>query len=109
MRPLLYLLSFFSFFSHFGVSMFGLNAKYDQLVTIVIVLVFALSAVVLRRGIYVDWAGAWLLMLCLLSFVASAMNAPDPRYSLIQTANLFSVSLIYFVIPNVMTTHEHIN
>ncbi len=109
MKKLLYLLSFFSFLSYFSISIGGLNAKYDQLFTILVFFIFLVYVVMIKRSIYIDRAGFLLIALWLVSFLSSYFNAPDPRYSLIQSLNLSSASLAFFILPNVLTSTEDLS
>jgi hypothetical protein len=108
MKKLLYLLSFASFLSYFSISIGKLNANYDQVLIILLSGIFFVDRFFMNRGVYIDKPGLLLIGLMLLSAFSSAFLAPDPKYSLLQTINLFSVSLIYFIIPNVLRTYDDI-
>jgi len=109
MKKALYVLAFLSFWSYFSTSIGGLNVKYDQLFIILVFCILVSYKVIVKRRIYIDTAGCFLIVLCLISFFSSYFNAPDPAYSLRQTVNLFSVSLAYFIFPNVLVSHDSIS
>jgi hypothetical protein len=108
MKKLLYLLSLVSFLSYFDIPVGTLHAKYDQVLILIMVAVFVIDRFFLNRGVYIDRPGFLLLGLFGISIVSSAFLAPDSKYSLTQTLNLFSVSLVYILIPNVLRTHRDI-
>jgi hypothetical protein len=106
MKKLVYLLPAVAALNSFSVSIGGLNAKLDQLLIVIIAGIFIAHRLVVPRGIYVDRGGFLLLIFFVLSTLASALNAPEPGYSLVQTTNMFTVSLIYFILPNVLRSYE---
>jgi O-antigen ligase len=86
----------------------GLSVRLDHLVGIIL-FVFLFISILKVKKIYLIKNDLFLIALWLLSLVVSYYNAPDTKYSLIQSINLITVGLSYFVITNQIKTKKHLD
>jgi len=99
-NKLLYFLPFFAALSGVNIIIGGLNVRFDQLISTILCLILAFRIIFNYQKFYLDFPGKMLISFLFISFISSYYFSPDPKYSIIQTINLTSVSSIYIILIN---------
>ena len=87
---------------------FRLNVRADQVAAVILLFVLLAKVLLGIRRLYIDFPAKMLLLFLAISLVSSIFNAPDPRYSILQTINIASVSSIYVVLTNFLDSEGKI-
>ncbi|MEW6558179.1 MAG: O-antigen ligase family protein [Elusimicrobiota bacterium] len=97
---LLLLVPYLAALNGINLKIFGLNVRLDQLANLILLCFLVIDMLLGAKRIYIDKVGKLILLFFTWSFIISYFNAPDRFYSMMQTFNLLSAALIYFVMVN---------
>lgn len=87
----------------------GFNVRLDQLANLFLLFLLITGNFFAKKEIYIDKVGKLILFFFAWSFMVSYFNAPDHFYSIMQTFNLLSSAIIYFIIINFLNTQFLMN
>jgi|GEM_PF-2683930 len=107
-KRILYILPYLSAATRLSFVAGGLTVRIEQLV---IVLLFAaiILGLLVGKKIYYDGAALFLTLMWGISFYASIHNAPDSKYSVIQTVNIVTISFGYLVVSHSINDRKTFN
>lgn len=106
---LLFLMPYLAALNGISLKIIGFNVRLDQLANLLLLFLLVASNFLAKREIYIDKAGKLILLFFAWSFMISYLKAPDRFYSMMQTFNLLSSAIIYFIIINFLNTRFLMN
>ena len=107
MKRLIFLLPLFASFNGLSLKFLNVSLRLDQIAVIFLsVIIFLHKKIVTKDKIVLNKEYVLLFLFFGISLISSILNSPDKVFSVVQTFNLITNSLAYFVIVNTLDSVE---
>jgi len=107
MKKLVFLLPLFSSFNGLSLKFLGISLRLDQIAVIFLsIIIFLHKKIVSKEKIVLSKEYILLVLFFIVSLGSSILNSPDKLFSVVQTINIITNSLAFFVVVNTLNSIE---